>query len=643
MSGISPWLFFFSVALLLLAHVVRCYRQTLLFRKNMLPWRFDLLKGLALSYLVNVLVPWRAGDVVRVVYVAYRYRLRISYVAATVVAERLCDLLVLALLLALLLAGSLVPQHQFLALAATFAALGLLLVAFAFALPRWTTLRRWTWRLAAIFNDRWRFAVLDLAWTFSQLVTGGTLIRVNFLALTAAMWGAYFSAYAAFAASAGTSLLDVSAVLLGGPNKSLLRQLSEADAGDALPIFIFSALPVIGVLAYGSIRGSRQILDSLGLLRRYGLESLSMTRSITGEQFRDQGNYAAFLEAHFGGSNAIVSRLGLLAAPDVVVHKLLPGGSDAITAVVEVDGVLKIRKCASGASSDKLEEQAQWLRKNRSALPLAHVADDNRNGNVYCYDMPYIIAARDFYEVIHTSPLDESQELVANVVAQMHRFHLAHAAGQAPLELIDEYLLKKVVANADLVRAYGLTLFPQRQYRINGEDYDLDEWKVLFDLDWLRAQVACRDTAIIHGDLTIENIIVSTDMSHGWYAIDPNPANIFNTPLIDWAKLMQSLHLGYEGLNRGSECALQGGDLKLLLVRSNAYSILHAFLAQRLQEQVGAQRMREIAFHELVNYLRLTPYKIRHDPHKALTFFACISILLRRYLQGGVPMTKPFS
>ena len=53
--------------------------------------------------------------------------------------------------------------------------------------------------------------------------------------------------------------------------------------------------------------------------------------------------------------------------------------------------------------------------------------------------------------------------------------------------------------------------------------------------------------------------------------------------------------------------------------------------------------MREIAFHELVNYLRLTPYKIRHDPHKALTFFACVSILLRRYLKGGIPMTQPLS
>ena len=45
--------------------------------------------------------------------------------------------------------------------------------------------------------------------------------------------------------------------------------------------------------------------------------------------------------------------------------------------------------------------------------------------------------------------------------------------------------------------------------------------------------------------------------------------------------------------------------------------------------------MREVAFHELVNYLRLIPYKIRNEPAQGLTFFVCTSVLLRRYWEAG--------
>ena len=43
--------------------------------------------------------------------------------------------------------------------------------------------------------------------------------------------------------------------------------------------------------------------------------------------------------------------------------------------------------------------------------------------------------------------------------------------------------------------------------------------------------------------------------------------------------------------------------------------------------------LREVYFHELVNYLRLTLYKIRQSPTRGLAFFGCTSLLLRRYTE----------
>lgn len=80
---------------------------------------------------------------------------------------------------------------------------------------------------------------------------------------------------------------------------------------------------------------------------------------------------------------------------------------------------------------------------------------------------------------------------------------------------------------------------------------------------------------------------------------------------------------------------MSGGDLRLALARSNAYAQLHDHLGTLLCAQVGPDGMREIAFHELVNYLRLLPYRIRNAPTQGLTFFACTSLLLGRYREAG--------
>src|SRR6185295_690145 len=172
------------------------------------------------------------------------------------------------------------------------------------------------------------------------------------------------------------------------------------------------------------------------------------------------------------------------------------------------------------------------------------------------------------------------------------------------------------------------------EYSINGEAYRLSEFQCLSDKEWLRKQIHSRDTCVVHGDLTIENIVATMGDSRAWYLIDPNPTNLFDSPLLDWAKLMQSLNLGYEVLNRGVSSSVSGGAVRIPFVRSNAYAHLHAELRELLLARLGKEGMREVAFHELVHYLRLIPYKIRSDGQKGVTFFACAAVLLRRYRES---------
>jgi hypothetical protein len=319
---------------------------------------------------------------------------------------------------------------------------------------------------------------------------------------------------------------------------------------------------------------------------------------------------------------------------DVIVHRILPGGSDAVTAVVEVRGALSIRKLATADAGRKLGVQVSWLREHASSLPLPEVLAAESYGERYHYDMPYTLAARDFYDVIHTSPIENSKNVLTEIVDEMTAFHHRHRKKAASQAVVDDYLDRKVQANVREVLAFARGLVEQ-EYSINGEEYRLSDWDCLLNMDWLRQQVHTLDMSVIHGDLTIENIIVSPRHERRWYLIDPNPVNILDTPLIDWAKLMQSLNLGYEAMSRGGAVTASGNALRLVLARSNAYAELHDHLSTLLCARVGADGMREIAFHELVNYLRLLPYKIRNTPAQGLTFFACTSLLLRTYRAAG--------
>jgi hypothetical protein len=67
------------------------------------------------------------------------------------------------------------------------------------------------------------------------------------------------------------------------------------------------------------------------------------------------------------------------------------------------------------------------------------------------------------------------------------------------------------------------------------------------------------------------------------------------------------------------------------MARSQSYAELNAEFNALLVSRLTDAEQREVAFHEIVNYLRLTPYKFGRDRSKGMTFFACTSLLLRRY------------
>lgn len=616
-----------ALALLLIAHFIRAARQANLFAAGERPRTIHLMVGLSIAYVINAVLPFRLGEAARGFYVAIRANQGVGRVLATILAERLSDLVVVLAGLAVLSTAT--GAAPALPAIAVIGAGIVAIVGVALALRQSKLARRGLWLVASVFNERIRVAIADLAWSTVRLVTGPTLLRPRYLALTAAMWGAYLAAYAAFARAAGYPLAEVVSAMVDSPLRSLLER--SRDMGSA--IIVFTSLAALLILVLGLAADWRGVERSVARVRRFGLPLVSSPDPMLRNAFVNRDDYGAMLRAHFTDADPVVATFGTHGLGEAIVHRILPGGSDAITAVVEVDARYGIRKFATGSAADKLIEQALWLDRHAGDLPLAEIVDRRGDEGRFRYDMPYLAAARDLYEVVHTAPVASCFGLLEAVVEGVSAHHAASDAGPCDAADLGRYVDEKIVANARLALDFARLQLPE-SYRINGEAFSLAEWAPLLDRDWLLARLAATGTAAIHGDLTFENIIICPDRASGWYLIDPNPANLFNSPLIDWAKLMQSLHLGYETLNRGAPAQVHGDAVTLLLAQSSVYAELHAHYLALLGRRFDAGVVREIHLHEIANYLRLIPYKIRNQPGRAMSFFASASLLLRRFEAG---------
>lgn len=618
-----------ALAMLVLGHLLRAIRQATLFPASARPRTFHLMVGLSVAYVVNVVIPFRIGEAGRALYVAARADQPFGRVCATVIVERLSDLAVVSVLL-FAIPMFFGADHSTVPFVASVTMGGTLVVAVLLAhlLRSSRHARAALWGLASLFNDRLRFTLVDMAWSAAQFLTSTLLLRPRYVMLTVLMWGAYLLAYVLLGLSVQLDLASVIVVLLSRPLAPL------ADAGAlASALVLLTTFAALFILSIGLIVDRGGIGRSLRRVVRLGLPPAELPAAMVGTAFARDEDYGAMLRAHFTDGKSTMARFGLHGLDGAVVQRLLPGGSDAITAVVETDGHLAIRKFAFEDAGDKLAEQAGWLHAHQGELPLAEITSERRSGAKFRFDMPYLTTARDLCEMIHVLPVAASRELVGDVVRRVALWHESHAAGQCSDDALAAYINHKVVANARMVLDFARLRLPER-YHINGGSFSLEEWNCLLDPVWIAEQLPSRATSAIHGDLTIENIIVCPERAPGWYLIDPNPGNLFDTPLIDWAKLMQSLNLGYEALNRGPAASLRDDAIDVMFARSRAYSDVHEGLVEQLSDRLGADGLREVSFHEIVNYLRLIPYKMRHNPAKAMTFFAAASVLLRRYTAG---------
>nr|MCR4728319.1 UPF0104 family protein [Lachnospiraceae bacterium] len=109
---------------------------------------------------------------------------------------------------------------------------------------------------------------------------------------------------------------------------------------------------------------------------------------------------------------------------------------------------------------------------------------------------------------------------------------------------------------------------------------------------------------------------------NGFYLIDPNTGNVLDSPNLDYGKMLQSLHGGYEFLMSVKNVTVEENRIDFMFAKSSVYTDLYAWMGGYLAGLFDGSRIRSIYFHEVVHWLRLMPYKIDKDIRTAPVFYA---------------------
>jgi uncharacterized membrane protein YbhN (UPF0104 family) len=610
----------------------------------------EVFKGQMIGLLFNTIFPFRLGELVRAHYIGKGVSISRSAVFATIMFERLLDTIILALIALFILATTLefIPSlvYAVITLSLIASILGTLLYA---ARAQQTWLLRSVYRFSRLFNIRIRNRIRMVSWSaiycLKNVIASARMPR--YLALTVVMWVCYIAStyilimgithaipftrqlLSAVAAYFGVSIPSGPAYI--GTFQDVFSEISALPAAILETIhlpFILWALLIVPTTVLGlCFLVLRQRLyhgkarDTLGVLKNKLYRDADITKE-----------FSHFLDAYFKGDqiNRILTSQEL--ANNFHVLKTFKGGSNALTLLAWQDDRMVVKKITLKQYESKLRDQYLWLKERGHLRQIAKALQEHRDADHYSLDIEYQDSYIPFFDFIHSSSVKESKQILRAVCTFVDKhIYLPQKEVKNPRRLLNDYIHTKAVgkitdaANANLPIAHLLTY---DTLVVNGREIKNFSGIVETITNHKQAMADLTDIVDcpIQGDLTVDNIIVNP--ANGKFIIlDPNNENAISDPVVDYGKLMQSVHSGYEFIFSLSRCNVTDNQVNFEERRSVQYDRLYRDLSRHLQENLTPGRYRAILFHEAIHYCRMLTYRVAINPDTAAAFY-CIAVRL---------------
>ncbi len=618
-----------SIVSIVVAHILKVYRWKQMIEIYEEISVSNLINALSLGYFINYLLPYRIGDIARAIMVGKKMKNGVSFSLATIVLDRIMDVIVVAVFFGIFyLVGykTLLDSMLFYIIGAI-----VLVVGLAISLKYNKYMKMTVKKVASVFNEKIELGILKFTWSFIQafkdLIHNSNKIKIGLITLL--MWILYLISYGLFALCItkmgnNISVVDVFMSFFSKNNLDVTTytaiQSYMMDYTKITLIYIMCPIVLLFLVSYivKRIQNQKQATNN-----RDCLELLP---------HNSPKDRLIFLEAYFSGEQKEYFQNYLKINRDISILQDFSAGSNATTMLCSSKEKTFFRKYSIGEDSKKLQEQISWIEEHRQ-IPLVQVIKKFYEEGYCYYDMPYLPEAINCFNYIHSKPVNDSWTILEKVLKDLEN-NLYKKKKQVKKENVDKYIRTKVIDNIKKIEKskYIKDLLKYENLIINGKKYkNLLEFKKYFTYEYLYATFENDEYTDIHGDLTIENIICLPN--HSYYLIDPNTGNIHNSPNLDYAKLLQSLHGGYEFLMKIKTIRIDENQIDYLNTESLSYKNIYLKYDEYLNRNFTKQQVKSIYFHEIVHWIRLLPYKIRKDEKMAVLFYCGFIMVMNEIIE----------
>lgn len=618
-----------AIFILFLAHILKVLRWRLFIEVYEEPKNRNLIEALAFGYLINLFIPFRiVGDIFRAFYSGRKMKNKFAFSLSTVIVDRVLDVIMVGIIFSLFylfgISGKQVGESLiFYMLFSGFIIIAILLI---YGLKKYIKII--SLKFASLFNQDIELSFLkfmwSLIWNFKD-----TFLKINkikTITITILMWSLYLFSYYVFSVflsfkGYNFKLVDMFILLFSNNIFGLIS--SEILSQISVFFYIYMIFPILMMLFVSKFIQIR-IPYKIGVVRNE--EYLNLLPNQNSKEKLE------FLEKYFLNEDKSYIQNYLNINQKINIIRDFSAGSNATTMLCMKDDKMFYRKYAF-EDKDKLYDQIVWIETNKKlGLPLPNILSQEKTDKYCYYDMSYNPNAVVLFEYSHSMPYENGWNIMKKALEKLNETVYTQNVRKADKETIYKYVDSKVISNIDKIFESKIIkkLSKYDEIFINGRAYkNLSYYLKYLSKDYLYNIFKNDVYSNLHGDLTIENIVcVRNTTEDDFYIIDPNTGNVHESANLDYGKLLQSIHGGYEFMMKTYDVSLEENKINFLFTKSHTYVYFYEKLNEYMSSQFSRGQVKSIYFHEIIHWLRLMPYKIRKDSDRVLIFYSGLLMVL---------------
>ena len=600
-----------SILLLIAANIFKILRLSQFIEPYEKPNSKRLIQALSIGNILNLVLPFRLGNLFRIYLPGKYMKNGISFSFATIIVEIFIDFIIVSLIYIMFFALGFDTLNNILFYLSFLIGTTALILLLTKLKP---LIKKAILKVASIFNKSIELKILKLSW-FTIISFENILKKVNkrkLLIYSVIVWSLNI-----------LSCYLLSFTLNGGNLYSCFDMFFSRSGITSNFLFLFKNIDYKIIFAYYIL--SAIILFLMSFVLKFKEKSQTYIELLPQSNVNDR---LQFLELYFNNYSREYFNDYLKLNSDVAVLEDYSAGSNATTILCSKNDETFYRKYAFGKDADKLKKQIDWIHKYENKISLTKIIYEYYEDGICSYDMTFNPNAVTCFNYVHTNSFKESWSKIVSALEELEKLHNLEKSQKADKKTIEQYINDKVLKNIEKIEKCTpiKNILNYDYVYINGQKYhNLNYYKKYLNFNYLYKIFKNDLYTDIHGDFTIENIICLKDRNktkQEIYLIDPNIGNIHNSPYLDYAKLFQSLHGGYEFLMNTKNVSFHNNQIEFFFTKSSTYNKLFDNLVDYLNTKFGQEGLKCIFFHEIIHWLRLMPYKIEKDSERAMLFYA---------------------